>query len=194
MREFGKSVRILIVAICLALFSLGILWNIFYGTMPEEISAASTSSEAISAVDSEQQAAVAGSVIPEMEITKQVQESVHSDANQIALLRMERERSWQQLQAGLAGLEFTEKQQCLKQYQEQHYREQRLELLLQAKGIADCLVLLEAEQANIIVGGAEVARQYEKIYDLVQRNSDYPPEQIVIVPLPDGERKENESH
>ena len=105
-------------------------------------------------------------------------------ANQIAALRMERERSWQQLQSGLEVLEFADKQQCLKQYEELRYREQRLELLLKAKGIENCLALLEEKQANIIVGGTEVAQQYEKIYDLVQRNSDYPPEQIVIVPLP----------
>lgn len=105
-------------------------------------------------------------------------------ANQIAALRMERERSWQQLQSGLEVLEFADKQQCLKQYEELRYREQRLELLLKAKGIENCLALLEEKQANIIVGGTEVAQQYEKIYDLVQRNSDYPSEQIVIVPLP----------
>ena len=72
----------------------------------------------------------------------------------------------------------------MKQYEELRYREQRLELLLKAKGIENCLALLEEKQANIIVGGTEVAQQYEKIYDLVQRNSDYPSEQIVIVPLP----------
>ena len=50
-------------------------------------------------------------------------------------------------------------------------------------GISDCLVLLEEQQANIIADGAALEQQYEKIFDSVQRNTDYLPEQIVIVPL-----------
>ena len=36
MDEFGKSVKILIVAICVALFAVGIIWNLFYGTLPTD--------------------------------------------------------------------------------------------------------------------------------------------------------------
>ena len=36
MDEFGKSVKILIVAICIALFAVGIIWNLFYGTLPTD--------------------------------------------------------------------------------------------------------------------------------------------------------------
>lgn len=49
-----------------------------------------------------------------------------------------------------------------KQYEELQYKEQRLEVLLQAKGISDCLVLLEEQQANIIADGAALEQQYEK--------------------------------
>ena len=109
--------------------------------------------------------------------------SKNSVENQIAALRMKRDSSWQQLKNQLESLEFEQKQQCLKQYEELQYKEQRLEVLLQAKGISDCLVLLEEQQANIIADGAALEQQYEKIFDLVQRNTDYLPEQIVIVPL-----------
>ena len=54
---------------------------------------------------------------------------------------------------------------------------------MKAKGIVYCLAVLGEQQANIIVDGAELAEHYEKIYDLVQRNTDYTPEQIVLVPL-----------
>lgn len=201
MSEFGKSVRVLIVAICLALFSLGILWNLFYGTLPDTGSAASAVSNAAAVANAKEidtavleqqytqeqmQAAEAGVIDlePKGSSNEAMDSAENQTASQIAALRMERERSWQQLQSGLEVLEFADKQQCLKQYEELRYREQRLELLLKAKGIKNCLALLEEKQANIIVGGTEVAQQYEKIYDLVQRNSDYPPEQIVIVPLP----------
>lgn len=205
MNEFGKSVRVLIVAICLALFSLGILWNLFYGTLPDAGPAAPTLGEAEQVHDAESgvesmntaaleqqytqeqmQAAEAG--VFDLEPVKSANEPVNTatnpTANQIAALRMERERSWQQLQSGLEALDFADKQQCLKQYEELRYREQRLELLLKAKGVADCLVLLEEQQANVIVDGEAAAQQYEKIYDLVQRNTVYLPEQIIVIPLP----------
>lgn len=181
-------------------FLLGILWNLFYGTRRYQVrrvavsnAAAVANAEEIDTAVLEQQytqeqmqAAEAGVIDlePKGSSNEAMDSAETQTANQIAALRMERERSWQQLQSGLEVLEFADKQQCLKQYEELRYREQRLELLLKAKGIENCLALLEEKQANIIVGGTEVAQQYEKIYDLVQRNSDYPSEQIVIVPLP----------
>lgn len=111
------------------------------------------------------------------------EEAAASLENRLAALRMERDSSWSQLQNGLADLEFDEKQQCLKAYEILQYQEQRLELLLKAKGIAHCLVVLGETQANIIVDSSVLSSQYEKIYDLVQRNTEYLPEQIVLVPL-----------
>ena len=35
MQEFIRGVRILIVAVCLALFAVGILWNLCYSALPE---------------------------------------------------------------------------------------------------------------------------------------------------------------
>ena len=36
MNEFIKAVRVLIIALCVALFAVGIIWNLVYGTMSEQ--------------------------------------------------------------------------------------------------------------------------------------------------------------
>lgn len=199
MDEFGKSVKILIVAICIALFAVGIIWNLFYGTLPTDTTEQPVIGEAVvetegdweeqytaekmKTVDAMTPQAEEAAVFSDEEAPKATEEEQASVENQIAALRMKRDSSWQQLKNQLESLEFEQKQQCLKQYEELQYKEQRLEVLLQAKGISDCLVLLEEQQANIIADGAALEQQYEKIFDLVQRNTDYLPEQIVIVPL-----------
>lgn len=199
MDEFGKSVKILIVAICVALFAVGIIWNLFYGTLPTDTTEQPVIGEAVAETEAdweEQYTAEKMKTVEAMapqaeeaaiffdeEVPKAAEEEQDSVENQIAALRMKRDSSWQQLKNQLESLEFEQKQQCLKQYEELQYKEQRLEVLLQAKGISDCLVLLEEQQANIIADGAALEQQYEKIFDLVQRNTDYLPEQIVIVPL-----------
>lgn len=235
MNEFMKAVRVLVITICIALFLVGIIWNLFYGTLPEDpvsqptmgeialdsktreaqytaekMQAENSSQPGPEATDkqvteeesTDQQAAVQevtdgqtaetqGADVPTAEVglfslkqtTDTEQEETDTLADQLAALRMERDSSWQQLKEGLEDLQFAQKQECLKQYEELQYKEQRLELLLKAKGFAECLVLLEEQQANVIAGGSEVETQYQKIYDLVQRNTNYAPEQIVIVPL-----------
>lgn len=40
MNEFIKAVRVLVIALCVALFAVGIIWNLVYGTMAEQESAA----------------------------------------------------------------------------------------------------------------------------------------------------------
>ena len=47
MDEFGKSVKILIVAICIALFAVGIIWNLFYGTLPTDTTEQPVRGEAV---------------------------------------------------------------------------------------------------------------------------------------------------
>lgn len=192
MNEFIKAVRVLVIALCVALFAVGIIWNLVYGTMAEQESAATLGQSATGGADWEQQYTA-----EQMQTTVEVglfsdlteaqtvaeEEAAASLENRLAALRMERDSSWSQLQNGLADLEFDEKQQCLKAYEILQYQEQRLELLLKAKGIAHCLVVLGETQANIIVDSSVLSSQYEKIYDLVQRNTEYLPEQIVLVPL-----------
>ena len=192
MNEFIKAVRVLVIALCVALFAVGIIWNLVYGTMAEQESAATLGQSATGGADWEQQYTA-----EQMQTTVEVglfsdlteaqtvaeEEAAASLENRLAALRMERDSSWSQLQNGLADLEFDEKQQCLKAYEILQYQEQRLELLLKAKGIAHCLVVLGETQANIIVDSSVLSSQYEKIYDLMQRNTEYLPEQIVLVPL-----------
>ena len=192
MQEFIRGVRILIVAVCLALFAVGIIWNLCYSALPEpdtdqtaagDIAAVAQAENWEQQYTAEQMEKTAQSaVLSEPEPDSRQQEQVDAE-EQLAALRIERERSWQQLLNGLQELQFEEKQQRMRQYEELQYKEKRLELLLKAKGIQHCLVVLEQQQANVIVAEEKLAEQYEKIYDLVQRNTTYQPEQIVLIPL-----------
>ncbi len=191
MNEFIKAARVLVIALCVALFAVGIIWNLVYGAMPEQETAAVLGQAAENETDWEQQytaeqmQAVAEAGLFSDFTTEQNETAASTEQieNRLAALRMERDGSWVQLQTGLADLDFDEKQQCLKAYEVLQYQERRLELLLKAKGISHCLVVLGETQANIIVDSDVLSSQYEKIYDLVQRNTDYLPEQIILVPL-----------
>ena len=189
MREFGKAVLILILMLCIALFFVGFIWNLCYGTMPtEEAASAMSAAEQSQAWEAqyamEQQSAV--------ETTLRNEGNAHIPSNavkevtpeeQFAALRMKRDSAWQVLQDQLTELEQAEKEEYLAQYAQRRYKEQRLELLLQAKGIAHCLVILEEQQANVIVAEAELSEQYEKIFDLILRNTDFTAQEIVLLPL-----------
>ena len=191
MNEFVRVLRTAIGAICMALMAMGVIGNLFLTNLPEQEEAALTASEAQAVVadweqqytEEQMQAAAETALVPEEKINTEMAGDTATLENQIAALRMERDSSWQQLKDGLNGLQFADKQQILQQYEILQYKEQRLELLLQAKGIHHCLVVLEEQQANVIVVQSELAEQYEKIYDLVQRNTDYAVNQIILVPL-----------
>lgn len=190
MREFGKAVRILILMLCIALFFVGFIWNLCYGTMhTEEESASAMSAAEQSQVWEAQYAMEQQSAV---ETTLRNDENVHMPSNtvkevtpeeQFAALRMKRDSAWQVLQDQLTELEQAEREEYLAQYAKRRYKEQRLELLLQAKGIAHCLVILEEQQANVIVAEAELREQYEKIFDLILRNTDFTAQEIVLLPL-----------
>ena len=192
MQEFIRGVRILIVAVCLALFAVGIIWNLCYSALPEPDTdqTAAGDIEAVAQAENWEQQYTAeqmektaqSAVLSATEPDSRQQEQADAE-EQLAALRIERERSWQQLLNGLQELQFEEKQQLMRQYEELQYKEKRLELLLKAKGLQHRLVVLEQQQANVIVAEEKLAEQYEKIYDLVQRNTAYQPEQIVLIPL-----------
>ena len=119
----------------------------------------------------------------EPDTEKQHAEKMQELENRVASMRIQRDASRQQLYVAVESLEFAEKQQKLQQYAEQQYQEQQLELLLHAKGLAPCLAVLNTEQANLIVPEALLQTEYEKLYDLVLRNTNYDEMQIVLVPL-----------
>lgn len=191
MNEFVHAVRAAIGVICMGLLAMGVIGNLFFTTLPEQDEAMLTAGQAQETVadweqqytEEQMQAAAETALFTEDRIDTETAEETATLENQIAALRMERDSSWQQLKDGLNHLQFEEKQQWLRQYELLQYKEQRLELLLQAKGIQHCLVVLEEQQANVIVAQSELAEQYEKIYDLVKRNTDYGTDQIILVPL-----------
>ena len=160
MDKITTVIRLLIWILCAVLFLAGALWNLC--VQPE------AATETIADTEIQQDT-------PQYE-----QQTIE---NRLAALRIERDTAWQQLQHAVEVLEFAEKQQTLQQYAKLQYNEQKIELLLKAKGIADCLAVLGEEQANIIVPAEILQQEYEKLFDLVLRNTDYDETQIILVPM-----------
>ena len=176
MDKVATVIRLLILVLCVLLFWAGALWNLC--VQPET---AETSGD----VNLQEDYAEA-SLISMQENEMEYEETAMRQSimeNRIAKLRMERDNAWQQLYHTVAQLEFAEKQQTLQQYAELQYCEQKLELLLSAKGIVPALAILGQEQANLIVPADVLQQEYEKLYDLVLRNTEYDETQIILVPL-----------
>ena len=176
MDKVATVIRLLILVLCVLLFWAGALWNLC--VQPET---AETSGD----VNLQEDYAEA-SLISMQENEMEYEETAMRQSimeNRIAELRMERDNAWQRLYHTVAQLEFAEKQQILQQYAELQYCEQKLELLLSAKGIVPALAILGQEQANLIVPADILQQEYEKLYDLVLRNTEYDETQIILVPL-----------
>ena len=175
MERVATMIRIVILLLCVALFLAGAIWSMKH---PPEQVAVYEAAEAVTATPSLQP------------IDEHLEESAEPEQREqqtmedrIAALRMERDDSWQQLYLALDGVDPERRQTILQQYTELQYKEQRLELLISAKGIAHCLVVLEPEHANIVVPAEVAKNQYEKLFDLVRRNTTYAETNIIIVPL-----------
>ena len=176
MDKVATVIRLLILVLCVLLFWAGALWNLC--VQPET---AETSGD-VNLQEGYAEASLISIQENEMEYGETaIRQSIME--NRIAELRMERDNAWQQLYHTVAQLEFAEKQQTLQQYAELQYCEQKLELLLSAKGIVPALAILGQEQANLIVPEDILQQEYEKLYDLVLRNTEYDETQIILVPL-----------
>ena len=176
MDKVATVIRLLILVLCVLLFWAGALWNLCVQPETAETSGDVNLQEDYAEV----------SLISMQENEMEYEETAMRQSimeNRIAKLRMERDNAWQQLYHTVAQLEFAEKQQTLQQYAELQYCEQKLELLLSAKGIVPALAILGQEQANLIVPADILQQEYEKLYDLVLRNTEYDETQIILVPL-----------
>ena len=176
MDKVATVIRLLILVLCVLLFWAGALWNLC--VQPET----AETSEDVNLQEGYAEAALISIQENEMEYEETAMRHSIME-NRIAELRMERDNAWQQLYHTVAQLEFAEKQQTLQQYAELQYCEQKLELLLSAKGIVPALAILGQEQANLIVPADILQQEYEKLYDLVLRNTEYDETQIILVPL-----------
>ena len=176
MDKVATVIRLLILVLCVLLFWAGALWNLC--VQPET----AETSEDVNLQEGYAEAALISIQENEMEYEETAMRQSIME-NRIAELRMERDNAWQQLYHTVAQLEFAEKQQTLQQYAELQYCEQKLELLLSAKGIVPALAILGQEQANLIVPADILQQEYEKLYDLVLRNTEYDETQVILVPL-----------
>ena len=176
MDKVATVIRLLILVLCVLLFLAGALWNLC--VQPET----AETSEDVNLQEDYAEASLISMQENEMEYEETAMRQSIME-NRIAELRMERDNAWQQLYHTVAQLEFAEKQQTLQQYAELQYCEQKLELLLSAKGIVPALAILGQEQANLIVPADILQQEYEKLYDLVLRNTEYDETQIILVPL-----------
>ena len=176
MDKVATVIRLLILVLCVLLFGAGALWNLC--VQPET---AETSGD-VNLQEGYAEASLISIQENEMEYGETaIRQSIME--NRIAELRMERDNAWHRLYHTVVQLEFAEKQQTLQQYAELQYCEQKLELLLSAKGIVPALAILGQEQANLIVPADILQQEYEKLYDLVLRNTEYDETQIILVPL-----------
>lgn len=196
MERLKRVTSAVLTALCLALFSLAVIGNLFTDSLQSQEAAVElvmteTAMSETSMTETalweetyvkEKQQNPAEAVLSASE-NQNGQEEQEYLKNRLAALRMMRDKSWQQLEMRLEGLTDSEKIRRQEQNALLQYKEQRLELLLAAKGFSNCLVVLDEEQANIIVAEQALENQYEKLYDLILRNSDYPAEQIILIPV-----------
>ena len=173
MDKVTTMIRLLILLLCAVLFLAGALWNLC--VQPEH------TADTIEDTDMQQESVDV--FLEQQESHNILQYEQQTMEQRLAALRIDRDTAWQQLHHAVEALEFEEKQQVLQQYAEMQYNEQKLELLFKAKGIELCLVLLGEEQANIIVPKDTLQQEYEKLFDLVLRNTTYDEMQIILVPI-----------
>ena len=196
MERLKRVTSAVLTALCLALFSLAVIGNLFTDSLQSQEAAV----ELVMTETAMSETSMTETALWEETYVKEKQQNPAEAAlsasenrngqeeqeylkNRLAALRMMRDKSWQQLEMRLEGLTDSEKIRRQEQNALLQYKEQRLELLLAAKGFSNCLVVLDEEQANIIVAEQALENQYEKLYDLILRNSDYPAEQIILIPV-----------
>ena len=196
MERLKRVTSAVLTALCLALFSLAVIGNLFTDSLQSQEAAV----ELVMTETAMSETSMTETALWEETYIKEKQQNPAEAAlsasenrngqeeqeylkNRLAALRMMRDKSWQQLETQLEGLTDSEKIRRQEQNALLQYKEQRLELLLAAKGFSNCLVVLDEEQANIIVAEQALENQYEKLYDLILRNSDYPAEQIILIPV-----------
>ena len=196
MERLKRVTSAVLTALCLALFSLAVIGNLFTDSLQSQEAAV----EPVMTETAMSETSMTETALWEETYVKEKQQNPAEAAlsasenrngqeeqeylkNRLAALRMMRDKSWQQLETQLEGLTDSEKIRRQEQNALLQYKEQRLELLLAAKGFSNCLVVLDEEQANIIVAEQALENQYEKLYDLILRNSDYPAEQIILIPV-----------
>lgn len=201
MERLKRVTSAVLTALCLALFSLAVIGNLFTDSLQsQEAAVEPVMTETAMSETSMTETSMTETAVWEEAYIKEKQQNPAEAAlsasenrngqeeqeylkNRLAALRMMRDKSWQQLEMRLEGLTDSEKIRRQEQNALLQYKEQRLELLLAAKGFSNCLVVLDEEQANIIVAEQALENQYEKLYDLILRNSDYPAEQIILIPV-----------
>lgn len=189
MKQIKQKAGLIIGILCAVLLGTAAAGNLFVGSVTEQAVAAAGNPEMEPAeweaqYTEEQMQQAAETLAMERGSKEKEQENATRNLdNRLAALRMERDQSWQKLLSGMDVLQTAEKEEWKNRYTTLQFKEQRLELLLKAKGVRHCLAVLEEHQANIIVSETELREQYEKLYDLVQRNSDYAAEQIILIPL-----------
>lgn len=196
MERLKRVTSAVLTALCLALFSLAVIGNLFTDSLQSQEAAV----EPVMTETAMSETSMTETALWEETYVKEKQQNPAEAAlsasenrngqeeqeylkNRLAALRMMRDKSWHQLEMRLEGLTDSEKIRRQEQNALLQYKEQRLELLLAAKGFSNCLVVLDEEQANIIVAEPALENQYEKLYDLILRNSDYPAEQIILIPV-----------
>lgn len=109
------------------------------------------------------------------------EEKIENLAEQeLAKLRIAKEKAWSEKMACWEELGQTEK---LEADNLQHFREQQLEILIQAKGFSQSVVIITEKRVNVLVPEQEAKTGYQILHDLVTGNLDVAPPDVYIIPL-----------
>lgn len=170
MEMMRKAVQALFITLCLTLMVIGAVWNMAqYGVQ--------NSSQALDKV--EEAVPVSGNIIAG-EPLKQEEEAKLFSRQQLAELRLQRDRSWAQR---IEQLENMGQQEAVLQCNLQRFQEQQMELLIAAKGFDSSLVVITQRKVNVMVDAQEAASGYQRLHELVTGNLEVEQAQVVIIPV-----------
>lgn len=103
-----------------------------------------------------------------------------SAEEQLIKLRLARERAWSEK---MAVWEEIGQAENLLQDSESYFLEQQMEILLQAKGFRESMVLITEKRVNVLVPAAQAKESYQLLHDLVAGNLGIAPNSVYIIPI-----------
>lgn len=123
------------------------------------------------------------SVVTEAEGEVEIIEEISAVEIKLTQLRLAKERAWSEKIAGWE--QVADKEQIATDIL-QHFREQQLEILIQAKGFSQSVVLITENRVNVLVPEGEAKKGYQMLHDLVTGNLGVASDEVYIIPLTDS--------
>ena len=120
--------------------------------------------------------------VPVEESEKIFEQKLLTAEEQLIKLRLARERAWSEKMAAWAETGQAEK---LAQDSEHYFQEQQMEILLQAKGFRESMVMITEKRINVLVPAAQASKSYQMLHELVSGNLGAAVNSVYIIPIED---------